>query len=181
MDIQSERLVLRAISLSDIDHIHKLHLLPETDSYNTLGIPNHIDETKNLVIDWVNAQYEFPQKKYILIIEDKNKNFIGLLGLNLGKPKYRNAEIWYKLHPNYWNKGYATEAVKTILHFCFTDLQLHRVEAGCATANIASIKVLEKSGMIKEGHKRKLLPIRGEWFDNYEYAILAYDFTLTIQ
>ena len=62
------------------------------------------------------------------------------------------------------------------MNFCFSELKLHRVEAGCATANIASIKVLKKCGMIKEAQRRKLLPIRGEWFDNFEYAILEEDF-----
>ena len=176
MELQSQRLKLRELSLNDVDTIHQLHSLLETDKYNTLGVPKNIDETKNLVIDWTNAQYESPRKKYVFCIEDNHKDFIGLFGLNIGKPNYRNAEIWYKLHSNYWNKGYATEAVKAILHFCFTELKLHRVEAGCATANIASIKVLEKSGMIKEGLKRKLLPIRGEWFDTFEYGILEEDY-----
>ena len=176
MILQTVRLKLREVSLADIEKIHDLLSLPETDKYNTLGIPKSIDETKNLVIDWTNGQYESPRKKYVFCIEKSNNDFIGLFGINIGKPNYRNAEIWYKLHSNYWNQGYATEAVKTILHFCFTELKLHRVEAGCATANIASRKVIEKSGMIKEGQKRKLLPIRGEWFDTYEYAILEEDF-----
>ncbi|MDR1201453.1 MAG: GNAT family N-acetyltransferase [Tannerellaceae bacterium] len=48
-------------------------------------------------------------------------------------------------------------------------------EAGVATENIRSIKVLEKSGMIREGLRRKILPIRGEWKDNYHYAIVEND------
>ncbi len=176
MEIQTQRLKLREVTLNDVDKIHELHSLPETDKYNTLGIPKNLEETKNLVIDWTNAQYESPRDKYVFCMENSNSEFIGLLGLNLGKPNYRNAEIWYKLHSNYWNQGYVTEAVKVILQFCFTELKLHRVEAGCATANIASIRVIEKSGMIKEGQKRKLLPIRGEWYDTFEYAILEEDY-----
>jgi len=89
---------------------------------------------------------------------------------------YKNAEIWFKLHSKYWNKGFATEAVNRVLHFSFIDLKLHRIEAGCAVENIASRRVLEKVGMIKEGHCRKLLPIRGQWVDNFEFAILDTDF-----
>lgn len=62
------------------------------------------------------------------------------------------------------------------MDFGFNDLKLHRIEAGCAVENIASSKVLEKVGMTKEGMKRKKLPIRGEWKDNYLYAILEEDF-----
>jgi len=50
------------------------------------------------------------------------------------------------------------------------------VEAGCAVDNLASVKVLEKSGFTREGRSRKLLPIRGEWADNYFYSILEEEF-----
>jgi len=52
---------------------------------------------------------------------------------------------------------------------------LHRIEAGVATQNLNSIKLLEKVGMTREGMYRKILPIRGEWVDNYSYAILEED------
>ena len=57
----------------------------------------------------------------------------------------------------------------------FEDLKLHRVQAGAATENIGSHKVMEKAGMMREGLKRKVLPIRGDWYDNYMYAILEDD------
>ena len=96
--------------------------------------------------------------------------------LNLGRPKYKKGEIWYKIHPNFWNKGYATEALMGLLHFAFNNLGMHRIEAGCAVENFASIKVLEKVGMTREGRKRKVLPLKMGWSDNFEYAILEEDF-----
>jgi ribosomal-protein-alanine N-acetyltransferase len=50
------------------------------------------------------------------------------------------------------------------------------VEAGCATENIASYKVLEKCGFTREAHTRQLLPVRGKWLDNFGYAILENDY-----
>ena len=66
-----------------------------------------------------------------------------------------------------------------LLDFGFNDLKLHRIEAGCAVENIASIKTLEKAGFTKEGMKRKKLPIRGEWKDNFFYGILEEDYNKT--
>lgn len=66
--------------------------------------------------------------------------------------------------------------MKLVLDFYFNQLKLHRITAGCATENIASAKVIEKSGFLREAHGRKILPIRGQWFDNYEYAILEEDY-----
>ena len=63
-----------------------------------------------------------------------------------------------------------------ILNFSFVDLNLHRITAGVATENEASIRLLERIGMTKEGKHRKILPIRGEWWDNYHYAILEEEY-----
>ena len=57
----------------------------------------------------------------------------------------------------------------------FDDFDLQKVEAGVATENIKSIRVLEKTGMTREGLRRKILPIRGEWKDNFHYAIVRTD------
>ena len=175
MVLKSERLMLREITANDLDFLHHLHSLPEVDQYNTLGIPENKLISEKLLNDWLLAFAESPRKHYVFTIENSNHLPIGILGLNLGKPSYANAEIWYKLEPDFWSKGYATEAVKTILGFGFNQLQLHRIEAGCAVENIGSIKVLEKAGFTKEGHTRKLLPIRGEWHDNFGFAILEED------
>jgi RimJ/RimL family protein N-acetyltransferase len=50
------------------------------------------------------------------------------------------------------------------------------MEAGCAVENYASIRVLEKVGMQKEGRRRKVLPLQNGWSDNFEFAILDGDF-----
>lgn len=89
--------------------------------------------------------------------------------------KFRLGEIYYKLIPLHWGKDYATEVSKTLINAGFNKLELHKVEADVATENIASIKVLEKWQMTREGLRRKILPIRGEWKDNYHYAIVEDD------
>ena len=62
-----------------------------------------------------------------------------------------------------------------MVHYAFTELNLHRIQAGCAVANAASIKVLEKVGFTKEGRRRQILPLSSGWSDNFEYAILETD------
>ncbi len=173
MNLKTERLSLREIASSDLDAIHELLSLPETDFYNALGLPENINITKGYLDNWINNQSEQPRTLYVLVIEDQiSNNFLGLIALTLGKPKYRNAEAWFKLHVNHWGKGYATEAFKRLIDFGFDDLNLHRIEAGCAVENKASSKVIEKASLRLEGTSRKLLPHRGGWLDCYSYAIL---------
>lgn len=177
MKFRTHRLLIASLSLDYLNEIHQLHSLPEVDEFNTLGIPDSIDSTKTLILQWLEKQEARPQTLYVFCIKliDSNE-FIGLIGLNMGKPDYRIAELWYKLHPDHWRKGYATEAVAEILTMGFNKLGLHRIEAGCATENIASIRVLEKAGMTREGRKREILPVRGKWLDNYFYSMLESEY-----
>jgi [ribosomal protein S5]-alanine N-acetyltransferase len=174
--LTTRRCVLRTVVETDVQQIHELHCSPLVDRYNTMGLPKDLAQTQHLVAEWIEALEAIPLVKYVLVIETSEGEFIGLAGISVGIPKYKDAEFWYKFHPNHWNKGYATEVVNALLDFCFTDLKLHRIKAGCAVQNTASAKVLEKCGFTREGHHRKVLPIRGEWVDNYEYAILEEDF-----
>ncbi len=177
MKFRTERLLITNLSLDYLNEIHQLHSLPEVDEFNTLGIPASIQVTKDLILEWLEKQEATPRMSYIFCIKLIEANqFIGLIGLNIGKLNYRIAEVWYKTHPVHWRKGYATEALHEIIKFGFIKLDLHRIEAGCAVDNIASIKVLEKAGMIREGRKREILPIRGKWADNYFYSILEREF-----
>lgn len=176
LQLQSERLILKLVTNHDLQPIHDLHTLEETDRFNTLGIPENIDETRELLKKWIEENQKRSIQRYTFAITLKeDSTFIGLFGLNLGKPKYKNAEVWFKFHFNHWNKGYATEVLKEILNFGFNTLNLHRIEAGCATENIGSIKVMEKVGMFREAHTRQLLPLKMGWADNYGYAKLSTD------
>ncbi len=174
--LTTERLSLREIVASDLNAIHALLSLPETDFYNALGIPMTIEITQGYIDNWVNHQQKDPRILYAFTIENKEpKQFLGLIALTLGKPKYRNAEVWFKIHVEHWRKGFATEAFKELIRFGFNDLRLHRIEAGCAVENIASSKVIEKAGLTLEGTSRKLLPHMEGWLDCYTYAILEED------
>ncbi len=176
IDISSERLALRLIELKDLDLIHQLHSFPETDEFNTLGIPKDIEETRNVIEPWIADNKLHELKNYTFAIVDKTgKTFIGLFGLKLGKEKYKRCEVWYKIHPNYGNRGYGTESLKAVINFGFEILKLHRIQAGCAVNNTGSIRVMENAGMIREGRGRQILPLKTGWSDNFEYSILETD------
>jgi len=176
MELTTLNLILSEISWDDLESIHRLHTFPEVDEFNTLGIPKSIDDTKEIVRPLIEGQNEIPQKSYTwkITINDTNE-IIGLAGMKLSCDKFKLGEIYYKLSPQYWGKGYGTEVAKRLIKAGFEDFHLHKVEAGVAVENKRSIRVLEKSGMIQEGLRRKILPIRGKWIDNYHYAIVEDD------
>ncbi|MBN2349543.1 MAG: GNAT family N-acetyltransferase [Bacteroidales bacterium] len=173
MNLDTQRLILREIKWSDLDQVHKLHSYKEVDEFNTLGIPANRSETRNVMRPVIKDQKKKKRKLYSwAIIEISSRKFIGLAGLTLTADRFNMGEMYYKLEPQSWGKGYATEAARSIVKFGFETLHLHRVEAGVATENVKSIRILEKLGMTCEGTRRKILPIRGVWKDNFHYAIV---------
>ena len=174
--LRTERLNLRPISENDIENVFKLQSLEQTAQFNTSKVPIDINETKINVEKWVAENNKENIKHFTFAAEliDDSK-FIGLIGLHLGKEHYKNAEVWFQYDYRFWNKGYATESLRKIIDFGFETLKLHRIEAGCAIDNIGSVTVLEKVGMLREAHTRKLLPLKSGWSDNYGYAILETD------
>ena len=176
-NLKSDRLRLDEITISDLEEIHVLHSIPEVDEFNTLGIPADLRETKEFMQPIIKDQLSNKRKHICWSVRNSsNDKFMGLAGLVLSAERFKMAEIYFKLYPKFWGQGYATELAGIIFRFGFENLGLHRIEAGVATDNTRSIRVLEKIGMTREGIRRKILPIRGEWKDNYHYAILDEEF-----
>ncbi|WP_303920100.1 GNAT family N-acetyltransferase [Draconibacterium sediminis] len=174
--LETERLSLIEIEEKDLEKLHRLHSMPEVDEFNTLGIPQSIKNTEQFLQQQLEAKSNTPRNSYMwkIVLKDSGA-FIGVAGFSLSNNRFKLGEIYYKLDPAYWGNGYATELAKRLVLLGFNTFGLHKVEAGVATENIKSVKVLEKIGMTREGLRRKILPIRGEWKDNYHYAIVEDD------
>ena len=82
------------------------------------------------------------------------------------------AEIGYTLDRAHHGQGLMTEAVGRLLEYVFTDLGLHRVVAITDVANTASVRLLERLGLRREGHFIQNIWFKGQWGDEYLYAIL---------
>ncbi len=176
MKLSTQRLVLVPLTQADIPEVHRFHSNPLVARYNTIGIPQHIKMTEALLHPVIaELQKEQPDFYGWTIRQKPDNTFIGEAGMSVMNNRFQSAEIHYHIEPELWGKGYATEVAKELIRFAFEELKLHRVQAGAATENIGSHKVMEKAGMTREGLKRKVLPIRGDWYDNYMYAILESD------
>ncbi len=176
MNLETDRLRLKELTWEDLENIHTLHGYPAVEEFNTIGIPKSVEDTRAVIRTAVEDRSAESRKQFGWGIFIKaTEDFIGEAGMNLSANRFKIGEIHYSLVPDYWGKGYATEVVKALIRFGFENLSLHRIQAGVATENIKSIKVLEKAGMILEGRRRKILPIRGKWKDNYQYAIIEDD------
>ena len=176
MHLTTDRLLLHELTWADLDDVHTLNSYPEVAKFNTIGIPKDRGITREVMWGAVEDWAKNPRTQYAWTIRTQEDDvFIGEAGMSLYTPRYRRSDIFYNLVPAYWGRGYATEVARALVQFGFDTLHLHRIEAGAATENIASVRVLEKIGMTCEGIGRKVLPTPGGWKDNYRYAILEND------
>ncbi|WP_162164096.1 GNAT family N-acetyltransferase [Acholeplasma hippikon] len=149
MELHTNRLLLRPLTLNDLDTKHD-YAKDEVSNQYMLFLPKlRIEETllslQNAVYNWENNNpdnYEFA-----IVFEDKHIGEIGLYRLNSDE-----AELGWVLHKDYQNKGFVTEAAFEILTLA-KRINFKKVVAHCDERNLPSRRVMEKLGMIENEHK----------------------------
>jgi [ribosomal protein S5]-alanine N-acetyltransferase len=96
----------------------------------------------------------------------------GLTLANIRRGVAQAASLGYWMGLPFIRHGYMTAAVSAVIPFAFTTLRLHRLEAACIPTNAASIRLLEKTGFVREGYAREYLCINGIWQDHLLFARL---------
>jgi len=105
-------------------------------------------------------------------------SFLGWCGLTRWNPDHRSASLGYCLTEAAWGQGHATEAVRALLGWAFDRLDLNRVQAECDTRNLASARVLEKVGFVREGTLREDCVVAGDVSDSWVFGLLRRDWDL---
>jgi [ribosomal protein S5]-alanine N-acetyltransferase len=94
----------------------------------------------------------------------------GLTMTNIRRGVAQAGSLGYWMGAAYARQGYMTAAVQMLVPFAFSTLKLHRLEAACIPENAASVRLLEKTGFVREGYAREYLCINGIWQDHLLYA-----------
>jgi RimJ/RimL family protein N-acetyltransferase len=122
--------------------------------------------------DWLSvALRQDPETNFAIAVGGE---LVGTIGLQIGEDVYRHsAEIGYWLGEEYWGRGIATEAVRTVTEWGFENLGLVRIHALVFESNPASVRVLEKAGFEVEGRMRSAVVKRGRVMDQILLSIIA--------
>ena len=98
--------------------------------------------------------------------------FVGWCSVSRWNPDFRSASLGYCFTEAVWGNGYATEAAGSALQWAFAALDLNRVQAETDTRNVASARVLEKLGFVREGTLREDCVVNGDVSDSWVYGLL---------
>ena len=173
--LASERLQFRKLTATDAPEILALRGNPETMRFiprplltDIEGALAHIKSIndkieENLDINWA-------------VTEKNSDKCIGIMGFYRTQPEHFRAELGYMILPEYWGKGYVTEAVTTLLNFAFNTLKFHSIEAVIDSRHKASERVLQKNGFTKEAHFVENFYYNNEFTDTVIYSLLKRNF-----
>lgn len=106
------------------------------------------------------------------IMLKENGRLIGTIGIHNWNKRAKKAEIGYELHPDYWGKGLAKEAVAAVLTHAFNELDLYRMGAVVYPANTVSSGMLKGMGFKEEGLLRAFLYQGGKSHDALMFSLL---------
>ncbi|SMP59267.1 GNAT family N-acetyltransferase [Anoxynatronum buryatiense] len=173
-NIEAERIILRKFKEADAEAFLTYRSNPLVALYQGEGWENYKHEQAvAFVKEQMNFEPDIPDTWFQIAVELKDTGkLIGDCAIHTLPHDTNQVEIGFSLDPLYQNKGFGTELVKCLLEYIFNVLNKHRVIAITDTRNKNSIKLLERIGMRLEGHFIKNLWYKGEYTDEYLFAIL---------
>jgi RimJ/RimL family protein N-acetyltransferase len=169
LPIRTERLVLRAHTLEDLDPHHALFGDPEVVAF-LYDEPMERDAAAEHLAKRLGS--ELPEEGgWLNLAVEYDGRVIGDVGLSLVSRTHRQCEIGYVFLPEVSGRGFATEAADAMMRVAFEELDAHRVTGRLDARNAASARLLERLGMRREAHLRENEWVKGEWTDELVYAI----------
>ncbi len=174
MIILKEDFVLRAIEEEDLDLLRDMINDPDIENM-TGGSSFPVSRVKQKL--WFDS-IQKNENELRLIIDTKEHGSIGLVMLTNIDYRNRTAEFHSKIttHKNLHGKGYGTKATQALVEYGFNQLNLHCIYSRIIEYNIASQRVKEKCGFIKDGILRDRIYKNGKYFSLVEWSITQDEF-----
>lgn len=143
--LETERLILKEITLNIKGEMFNLHSDPEVQKYTGEPTIKTIEEMANAIEKRSKNYEKYGYGRWATFLK-KDMQFVGWAGLAY-LPEFDEIDLGYRFLQKYWGQGIATEVSYAILKYGFDSLHLKRIIAIAMKDNKASIKVMEKIGM----------------------------------
>ena len=172
MNIQTTRLNIRHLKLSDLTDFHLYRSNPEVTKYQGFDVMT-IEQAKQFINDNSTKHFGNAGEWVQYGIENiETRQLIGDCAIKLDQYDTRIAEIGITISNLEQKKGFAKEVLLGILTFLFDNKEIHRVVEIVDAENIASINLLKSTGFKQEGHFIENIFFKGKWGSEFQYAML---------
>ena len=173
--LETERLILRRITMKDAQDIFEYSKDPEVARHVLWDAQKNLGEAKEYC-RFMMRRYKQDQPSSWGIIDKRTGHLVGTIGYMEYREEHGSVEVGYSLARHMWNGGYMTEALRRVIAYTFEAMDINRIEAQHELTNPSSGRVMEKCGMKKEGVLRQRLYNKGKYVDVALYAILHCDY-----
>lgn len=169
-EIETERLVLRQPVMGDVDALHARRNQPDVARYQNWELPFPYEKAREMVAGDIDDR-DATDGWNMLVIDDRTTGeTLGDLAVGMTFDG-RCAEIGFTLPVEHWGNGYATEAAEAMVAHLFTGVGVSRVFGMLHPDNPASARVLERLGMVFEGHTALSFWVGDDNSDDHIYGM----------
>ena len=173
-ELSTRRLLLERPSLKDANDYHQILSCPEISRYS--DVPNNPTKKRSeRFVSWMSKLHTRGTGVGWIIKLHSTSDTIGSVRINSIEKKASCGVIGYEIHPDFWNTGYATEALHAVVDHAHGNMELNRLQAWTTVGNKASEKVLLNNGFQYEGTQRSRIRFKDQYWDIRLYARLAED------
>ena len=171
------RLVLRRFVAGDAAALAAYRSDPAVAQYQGWDAPYPAERAHAFVAWLVEHHPDEPGEWYQLAIAASAAPdlLIGDCGFRPRAEEPLVVDIGFTLGRAAQGRGYATEAVGEVIRYLFDERGKHKVSADCDTRNVASWRLMERLGLVREGALSETFRDGDLWADEYLYGLLATD------
>jgi ribosomal-protein-alanine N-acetyltransferase len=162
--LTTERLELRAVDSGDAGFYHALLSIAEVTRFSDLPDAPSLTQAERIVV-WMSKLFVGGKGSAWIIEERSTRAPVGAVRINHIHKRWRWGDIGYESHPDFWSRGFMTEAVRAVVACGHGHFKLNRMEAWTLPGNDASDRVLVKNGFCYEGTLRQRAWFRGAYHD----------------
>ena len=157
--LQGNRILLRDFLPHDRDPLLALESDESMFTYMKFRVDR--DSAESDLLPWLLEEADLdPRVRYNLVVKDA-EGFCGWAGIDRIEDVDSGQFGWY-LRSDRWGRGYATEATRLLLDFGFSVLDRATMWATADPENLASVRVLQKSGLTNRGLTEPVETWRGQ-------------------
>lgn len=171
--LETERLIIRAISMDDVDFLFSHMVDKEVRKFFNKSWPVDIDGVKKFIGEAIEKNINDQAAEWVIVLKNENR-VIGRIWFGAFYTWCSALNVGYSLDHKYWGQGITGEALRKVIEFGFEDMGLRRIEAWHDTDNIASGKVMLKCGFEFEGTLRE----RSSHGNAEMYSIIKKDYEI---
>lgn len=169
--LATKRLRLRWITPDDAPALYAVLSDPLVTQYWSGGPWTSIQQAHKSIADSLAGYADGSALRFAIELAGQ-PGMIGYVSLHRFVDASRRCEVGYALAQPYWNQRYAGEALRAVLEYGFSALDLNRIEADIDPANVASARLLERYGFHKEGYMPERWIVNGQPADTAYYGLL---------